>query len=86
MVSFAINALQTARHRLILEEDGAFQFFDLEEDPLELRAASGEPKAAELRVSLERRLDFYRGNRAALGRPEISEQWLDELRAMGYVE
>ena len=81
-----IYALQTAGAKYILHEPGADEFFDLARDPRELvNLGEGATAGAELRATLEQRLQTLRGiMRSAAGEP-VPEEWMDELRDLGYV-
>jgi len=78
-------SLQDERHKLILQEPGADEFYDLGTDPREARNLGGEhPDAARLRVELEERLQVF-GSFASGAGAAVPEEWLEELRALGYV-
>jgi len=81
-----IYSLQSAGAKYILHEPGPDEFFDLAADPRELHdLGEGAPAAAELRATLEQRLAILRGlMRSAAGQP-VPEEWMDELRDLGYV-
>jgi arylsulfatase A-like enzyme len=82
-------ALQDARQKLILRRGAGGaevgEFYDLASDPRELvdlglaaRAAAG------LRAALEERLRTYRAFAPERTQTEVSEEWLQELRELGY--
>jgi len=82
-------ALQSQRHKFILRTLQENEFFDLDVDPQERanRIASDSEEAESLHALLQERLDLYR-TRSMLGAEEVEvpEEWIEELRALGYVE
>jgi len=83
-----LYALQSDRHKVLVHGSGEDEFYDLEEDPLELRnlfgAESREYDA--LRTLLRERVEIYRARRLSGGDVEIPADWLLELQALGYAE
>jgi arylsulfatase A-like enzyme len=80
-----LYALQDARHKLILQEPGADECYDLFEDPRESRDLGHEHAAARrLREELEERLRILGANHSGSGE-EVPVEWLQELRDLGYV-
>jgi arylsulfatase A-like enzyme len=80
-------ALQTDRHKYILHVPGQDEFYDLRKDPRELVNLIEQPSRE--RDALERllseRIEIFRsGQRAPAG--EIPEEWMEELRDLGYVQ
>jgi arylsulfatase A-like enzyme len=81
-----LYALQTASAKLILQGPGTDEFFDLASDPKELvDLGPGYAGAAELRAALEERLRVYRSFSPAGPDEEVPEEWMQELRGLGYV-
>jgi arylsulfatase A-like enzyme len=82
----AVYALRDGRHKYILHEPGPDEFYDLAADPLE-RSSLGEddPTGARLRAELEQRLRLFETFAPFFGGDEVPEEWLDELRDLGYV-
>ena len=80
-------SLQDERSKLILQQsgDGVVEFYDLAADPLELvdlGVASRE--AAKLRAELELRLSAYSAITHAEAGEDVPEEWMRELRELGY--
>ena len=81
-----LYALQTAYAKLILQGPATDEFFDLASDPKELVDLGPEHAgAAELRAALEERLRVYRSFSPAAPDEEVPEEWMQELRGLGYV-
>ncbi|MEQ1895609.1 MAG: sulfatase/phosphatase domain-containing protein, partial [Planctomycetota bacterium] len=82
----AVYALGDGRHKYILHEPGADEFYDLALDPLE-QANLGEDAAAgaALKRELEQRLRVYAALAGSAADGEVPEEWLEELRGLGYV-
>ena len=80
-------AIQTARYKLIKGESTE-QLFDLEADPLELNDIADEAaaEADRLRALLDERLEYYRLRRPARRDQDLSDETMEELRALGYVD
>ena len=87
-----LYSIQNGRYKYILHEPGQDEFFDLESDPLELENRIEEANAERdaLRALLDARLGVYAAwsrARASEGESEVlSEETIEELRALGYVE
>jgi len=81
-----LYSLQDGRYKYILHEPGKDEFFDLEEDPLELADRSGNdvPEARELRRLLEERLKVLEQTVPASAGSGVPEEWAEELRDLGY--
>ena len=82
-----VFALQDARHKYLLHEPGEDEFYDLAADPRELvnRSGSGTPEEAALRRELEARIERYRARaRPVSSDSKMPEEWLEELRSLGY--
>ena len=80
-----VYALQDGRHKLILHEPGADEFFDLGADPLEARNLGLEqPEARRMLDELEERLRLF-GTLSFGAGEAMPEEWLEELRDLGYV-
>jgi arylsulfatase A-like enzyme len=79
-----LHALQTPRFKYIRNAGGEDEFYDLAADPLELEDLEGVPERESLRTLLEGRIELYGEGRR--GSDDIPEEWLEELRALGYVE
>jgi arylsulfatase A-like enzyme len=80
-------AMQTDRHKYILHVPGEDEFFDLRGDPGErvnlIEAPSRERDA--LQRLLSERIEIFRSShRAPAG--EIPQEWIEELRDLGYVQ
>jgi arylsulfatase A-like enzyme len=81
-----VYALQDRRGKYILHEPGDDEFYDLARDPLELEDLGADaPAAAALRAELEQRLRVYRSLSPAQPQGEVPEEWMEELRDLGYV-
>jgi arylsulfatase A-like enzyme len=81
-----LYSLQDARRKLIVQRPGdAVEFYDLAADPRELvdlgAASAG---ATELRAALEERLRTYAAHAPARADADVPEEWLQELRELGY--
>ena len=82
----AVYALQDGRHKFILHEPGTDEFYDLAADPLErTNLGADDPAGARLRGELEERLRLFERFAPAAGEEEVPEEWLEELRDLGYV-
>lgn len=85
-----LYTLQSQRHKFILRSLQEDEFFDLEADPGERtnRIGTDAAEAESLRRLLEGRLERYRqrGKTGGGDETEVPEEWLEELRALGYVE
>jgi arylsulfatase A-like enzyme len=87
-----LYALQDARRKLILHVPArgasgprARELYDLEADPRELAdLGAAHADAAELEALLEERLRCYRALAPARREAEVPEEWLQELRDLGY--
>jgi arylsulfatase A-like enzyme len=80
-----VFALQDGRHKLILHEPGESELFDLESDPLEAQNLGlAHPAAAALKRELDARLHLFDTLASEPG-AEMPADWLEELRALGYV-
>jgi len=82
-----VVSLQNLRFKYILHSQGNDEFFDLDNDPLELRNLSGSGAAEEqrLRATLQKMLTAMREQGDSLGDNEIQPEFVDELRALGYL-
>jgi choline-sulfatase len=83
----ALYALRTGRFKLLDHQSGADELYDLASDPRELDNSIDvlvEEREA-LARELERRLRLYESSAQGSADQEIREEWLDELRDLGYV-
>lgn len=82
------RALRTSEHKLIWQEGGPVELYDLSADPNELDDLS--EREVELRTRLEGQLEVWMkemGNPGAVKPFESQDtQSIDELRALGYIE
>ena len=78
-------ALLAGHRKLILDDAGSREFYDIESDPLELHPADS-PDAEALEARLRTRLSAYERNLATIGAPSISDEWMSELEKLGYVQ
>ena len=87
----SLTGLQTTEFKLLVHGDGREEFFDLSVDPREQEDLGQTPERTRLRALLDQRLTFF-GARApspAEGAGEtqsVSEDWHEELKALGYIE
>ena len=83
-----LYALQSERFKYLLHVPGEDEFFDLQLDPLELENRIGEASKERdaLRRLLEARLESYRAQAEGDVTGDVREEWLEELRDLGYVE
>jgi arylsulfatase A-like enzyme len=82
----AVYALNDGRHKYILHEPGTDELYDLAADPLEqTNLGEGAAVGADLRRELEQRLRVYAALAPGSGDGEVPEEWLEELRDLGYV-
>ena len=83
----ALYALRGERYKLLDSSRAADELYDLSQDPRELEERSQElsGEQAALAAELERRLRLYEANARATEGQEIPEEWMDELRDLGYV-
>lgn len=84
-----VFALQDRTHKYILHEPGDDEFFDLGSDPRELESLVGRGAAPEeaLRRALEARLGTLRAfaeSRVKGAESEVPEEWVKELKELGY--
>jgi len=83
-----LYALRTPTHKYLFHSEGEDELYDLQADPLERvnRVGQGLPEEEALRRLLEGRLSVYRERRRGAQEVEIPDEWLEELRALGYAE
>jgi|SRR5262245_54774411 len=84
----ALYSLRGERFKLLESGSGAQEFFDLSADPHELedRAAVPSPEREALARELEQRLRLFEANAQGGEDQEIPEEWMNELRNLGYVK
>ena len=71
---------------MILRATGEYRYIDLETDPKELVGIVEEP-TGEAGEALRRRLvEMLEGFGAPRAAGEVRSEWIEELRALGYVE
>jgi len=82
-----LYSLQDERYKLLESATGADELYDLATDPHELdNALAAEPaERAELARDLARRLSVFRAHAQGADEQEIPEEWMGELRDLGYV-
>lgn len=80
-------SLQNLRRKYIFHSHADDEFFDLENDPLELRNLAGTHSREEerLRVTLQKMLATMKEQGGSLGDNEIQPEFIEELRALGYL-
>ena len=81
-------ALQTSTTKYIFHSGEEDELYDLGSDPGERSnvIGSGHPDEERLLELMKRRLRWYGERRAAANEVELSEEYEDELRALGYAE
>jgi arylsulfatase A-like enzyme len=81
-----VSAIQRDSLKYVRIEGGRDEFYDLARDPLELRNLIDSPLAErdELRGLLDAKLAWLRANAGTAAEPR--EQYVEELRALGYVQ
>jgi len=82
-----VFATQDGRHKLIVNTGGEMEFFNLEDDPFELRNGwqPGDPDQNERIRNL---MELYQGmvdQGEVIGSGEISPEHIEELKALGYL-
>jgi choline-sulfatase len=79
-------ALQDENHKYLLHEPGEDEFYDLTSDPLELdnRIGRGDPAEAALQAELLERLRLLEMLSRSNSDLEVPEEWMEELRDLGY--
>jgi arylsulfatase A-like enzyme len=82
-----VVSLQTLEHKYILHSEGGDEFYDLRDDPGELRnlVDADSPDKERLRRTLERMLAAMKEQGKSLGGQEIEPAFIEELRALGYL-
>jgi arylsulfatase A-like enzyme len=84
-----LYAVQTPRYKYLVSFPGGEEFYDLVTDPLELVDLGGRelPQMDELKRLLATRRAFYAEHGPATA-PDLEDappEWLDQLRALGYI-
>ncbi|HEX6883801.1 MAG TPA: sulfatase [Planctomycetota bacterium] len=80
-----VYSVQDERHKLIVQEPGTDELYDLVADPREARNLGGDhADATRLRAALDVRLRAF-GTLGGGATEEVPEEWLQELRDLGYV-
>lgn len=82
-----VVSLQNLGYKYILHSQGTDEFFDLHSDPLELhnRAGTGSSDEERLRTTLQKMFTAMREQGRSLGDNEIQPEFVEELRALGYL-
>lgn len=82
-----VFALQTARYKVIAFSEGEDEIYDLAQDPFELRNLIDDPPPEKDRLfaGLLRRHQAMKEEGERLGAGEINPEYLEELRALGYL-
>jgi hypothetical protein len=81
-------ALQDSKHKLILHTKGGEEFYDLAKDPFESRDCKNHPaERLRIRNKLNEVYKTYLKQSAAAGLndPVIETQYIEELKALGYI-
>ena len=84
-----VHSVRDERYKFILRTEGANEFYDLAEDPLESHnlTADDSPEKERLRAWLTQKYDSMAAN--PLGRVDenhIQKKYVEELRALGYLQ
>jgi arylsulfatase A-like enzyme len=82
-----VVALRTARYKLIVYSEGDDEIYDLEGDPFELRNLIDDPPPEKDRLleGLLRRHRAMKEEGERLGTGEINPEYIEELKALGYL-
>ena len=81
------NRPQTARYKLIAYSEAEDEIYDLADDPFELRNLIGDPppEKDQMLEGLMRRYRAMKEEGERLGTGEINPEYIEELKALGYL-